>query len=78
MISRYERIKTLDPKTFRGLIAVGIISVDVLTWVTVYEFYTLELKDGVKKMQAYENTAEHFKVSTSTIRRVVSFMNKKA
>lgn len=59
----------------RGLIKAGLFPMDIISQFQIYSFYVTTSK--VKsKMDRYEFTAEQFKVSVSTIRTIVSKMEK--
>lgn len=71
MNNRYEVLKSL--KEFNLLISLGIIPINIVDWIVMYEYYIEERKVN-KKMQSYSNTAENYKVHEQTIMNVVSWM----
>ena len=69
---RYKVLKQLNGK-FRILINLGIIPINIWDWVVMYEYYLEERKVN-GKMQSYQNTAEQYRVSETTIRNLVKWM----
>jgi len=69
---RYKVLKQLNGK-FRILINLGIIPISIWDWVVMYEYYLEERKVNAK-MQSYQNTAEQYRVTETTIRNLVKWM----
>ena len=70
-MNRYGNIKALN--NLNLLVSLGIISITVIDWIVLYEYYLDERKSN-GKMQSYCNTAENYKVNETTIRRIASWM----
>jgi hypothetical protein len=70
-LNRYQTIKLID--NINTLVAMGIISIIVLDWIVIYEYYLIERKT-LGKMQSYCNTAENYKLSERQIMNVVAWM----
>ena len=70
-IDRYEAIcKTENLNT---LIKLGILPLTVLDYKVIYEYYKEERKCNNKKESEF-NTAEEFRISERTVRRVAVWM----
>ena len=69
---RYKVLKQLNGK-FRILINLGIIPISIWDWLVMYEYYLEERKVNAK-MQSYQNTAEQYRVTETTIRNLVKWM----
>lgn len=69
---RYEMLKSLNGQ-FHALIAMGIIPIQISTWISIYNHYLKEIKTN-GKMQSYCNTSERFRCSEKTVMRVVGWM----
>jgi hypothetical protein len=67
---RYELLKSTN---ITPLVASGIISINVATWINIYEYYLHELK-GNQKVNAIQFAADYYRISTPTIYRIISFM----
>jgi hypothetical protein len=71
MSNRYQTIKLIP--NLNKLISLGIIPINVLDWIVIYEYYLSE-RSSLGKMQSYCNTAENYKLSERQIMNVVSWM----
>ena len=69
--NRYEILKGIE--NFDTLISRGIISIIIVDWIVIYEYYLSE-RLTEKKMQSYENTAEKYNISEKQVRNVVNWM----
>lgn len=67
---RYELIKSIN---LTPLVACGIVSINIATWLTIYEFYLNELKDN-QKVIAISFTSDYYKISERNLYRIISFM----
>lgn len=71
----YDFIKSLDNSLFIGMVKRGIISVHVMDYVTIYEFYLNELKTNSKTV-AILATAEKFNCHENTVYNIIKFLQK--
>lgn len=71
----YDFIKSLDNSLFIQMVKRGIISVHVMDYVTIYEFYLNELKTNSKTV-AILSTAEKFNCHENTIYNIIKFLQK--
>jgi len=71
MANRYQTIKALD--NFKVLIALGIVPINIMDWIVIYEYYLSE-REINKKMQSYSNTADNYRLSERQVMNVVSWM----
>lgn len=71
----YEFLKSMDQKQFIEMVKRGIISVHVMDYVTVYEFYINELKTNSKTVSII-STAEKFNCHENTIYNIIKFLQK--
>ena len=67
---RYELLKSTN---LTPLVATGIISINIATWLNIYETYLGEVKEN-EKVVAIQSTADYYNISTPTIYRIISFM----
>lgn len=67
---RYELLKATN---ITPLVASGIISINVATWINIYEYYLQELKDN-QKVLAISFTSDYYKISERSIYKIISFM----
>lgn len=67
---RYEILKGMN---ITPLVASGIISINIATWLTIYDFYLNELKDN-QKVIAISFTSDYYRISERNIYRIISFM----
>ena len=67
---RYELLKATN---ITPLVASGIISINVATWINIYEYYLQELKAN-EKVLAIQFTSDNYRISIPTIYRIISFM----
>ena len=70
-MSRYNVLKKLD--NFNLLISLGVIPINILDWIVIYEYYLSE-REYCKKMQSYSNAAENYKISEKHTLYIVSWM----
>lgn len=70
-LNRYQTIKALA--NFNLLISLGIVPINIMDWIVIYEYYLSE-RETQKKMQAYSNTAENYKLKERQVMNVVSWM----
>lgn len=75
-MNTHELLKFIEnDMTFLNLLKRGIVPLSVLSKKVYYERYLQEIESN-ESLQAIENTAEEYKVSTSTIRRAIIFMTE--
>lgn len=67
---RYNILKEIE---LTKLVARGIVSIHLMDWLVIYEYY-LDERKTLGKMQSYSNTAENYKVDETTVRRLVYWM----
>jgi hypothetical protein len=67
---RYELLKKTD---LTPLVATGIISINIATWLNIYETYLGELKTNVKPL-AIQFTADYYNVSDRHLYTIINFM----
>ena len=67
---RYELLKSTN---LMPLVATGIISINIATWLQIYETYLGELKENIKVV-AIQSTADYYNLSERTVYNVISFM----
>ena len=73
-MNRYEMINQLKQcSNFTQLVASGIVSLSISTWLQIYETYLIELKTNEKSV-AIQFTADYYNLSTRQIYKVLSFM----
>ena len=70
--NRYYTLNS-EFEMIKKYVCLGLIPIHILTWKTIYEFYLDEILYH-SKMQAYQNTAENYRVSEKTIRNIVAWM----
>lgn len=76
MVNRYVLIKKMQSDNNLGnLVASGIISISIPTWLQIYETFLNEKKEYVKVV-AIQNTADFYNLSNSQIYKIISFMTK--
>lgn len=71
----YEFLKSLDDQLFYELVRRGIISVHIMDWITVYDFYLNELKTNSKTV-AIISTADEYDCHENTIYNIIKFLQK--
>ena len=71
MKNRYCVLKEMDDLT--KLVSLCIVSISIMDWIVIYEYYLLERKT-LGKMQSYCNTSENYKMSESQVRNIVYWM----
>lgn len=73
--NRYEVLKSIE---LHKLISLGIVSIHLFDWITIYEWYIKERQTN-NKMQSYANTSEFRKqvISEKTVRNIVKWMETK-
>jgi hypothetical protein len=74
MVNNYEVLKSTP--NINTLIRIGVISCHILSWIQMYEYY-LDRRKSEKKMQAYEDTAENFNISSRQVMNLVNYMESK-
>jgi hypothetical protein len=74
MVNNYSVLKATP--NINTLIQIGVISCHILQWIQMYEYY-LQRRESEKKMQAYEDTAENFKISSRQVMNLVNYMESK-
>lgn len=67
---RYELIKNLN---LAPLVACGVVSINIATWLNIYEFYLNELKENQKAI-AISFTSDYYKISERNLYRIIYFM----
>ena len=67
---RYELLKNTN---ITPLVASGIISINIATWLTIYDFYLNELKEN-QKVIAISFTSDYYNISERNLYRIISFM----
>ena len=67
---RYELLKNTN---ITPLVASGIISINIATWLTIYDFYLNELKEN-QKVIAISFTSDYYRISERNLYRIISFM----
>ena len=67
------RYNLLKETNITPLVASGIISISVATWLTIYEFYLTELKDN-QKVIAISFTSDYYNISERNMYKIISFM----
>jgi len=67
---RYELLKSTN---LTPLIATGIVSINIATWLQVYETYLKELKKNTKVI-SIQFTSDYYSLSIQTIYKVINFM----
>jgi hypothetical protein len=67
---RYELLKKTD---LTPLVATGIISINIATWLNIYETYLGELKENVK-VDSIQFTADYYNVQPRNIYKIINFM----
>ena len=76
MVNRYVLIKKIQfDNNLSNLVASGIISISIPTWLQIYETFLNEKKEYVKVV-AIQNTADYYNLSNSQIYKIISFMTK--
>jgi hypothetical protein len=71
----YEFLKSLDNDLFYEMVRRGVVSVHIMDWVTIYEFYLNELKSNSKSV-AIVSTAEKYNCHENTIYNIIKFLQK--
>jgi len=75
-MNRYEIINQLRNCTnFTQLVASGIVSISIASWLQIYETYLFELKSN-DKPTSIQFTADYYNLSNSQIYKVISFMER--
>lgn len=74
-MNNYDFIKNIGEEKFIQLVSRGIIPINIMDYVSIYEAY-LEDRKNNKKMVSITYCADKFNLSDRTIHRVVKFMNK--
>lgn len=69
----YDFLKNINNNLFLELVRRGIIPVNIMDYLTVYETYLNEVKIN-KKSIAITYCAEKYNCSENTIRNVINFM----
>jgi hypothetical protein len=73
-MTRSEQIRKLtETGELTQMYSNGIIGYKVLMYRDIYFQYDIELRLGVSRMQAIQNTADIFKISNRTIYRAINF-----
>lgn len=67
---RYELLKSVN---LTPLVASGIVSIDIATWLQIYDFYLKELQQN-KKAISIQFTSEYYNISDRSIYRIINFM----
>jgi hypothetical protein len=67
---RYELLKKTD---LMPLISSGIISLNIATWLNIYETYLSELKTNVKTL-SIQFTADYYNISDRHLYTIINFM----
>ena len=67
------RYKLLKETNITPLVASGIISINIATWITIYEFYLNQLNTN-QKVIAIQYSSEYYKISIQTIYKIINFM----
>jgi hypothetical protein len=67
---RYNLLKSID---LTPLVASGIISITIATWLQIYEVYLDELKEN-QKVIAIQFTADYYNISERNIYKIINFM----
>lgn len=71
----YEFLKSLDNDLFYEMVRRGVVSVHIMDWVTIYEFYLNELKNNSKGV-AIVSTADKYNCHENTIYNIIKFLQK--
>ena len=73
-MNRYEIITQLKTcSNFTQLVASGIVSLSISSWLQIYETYLNELKSN-DKPTSIQFTADYYNLSNRQIYKVISFM----
>lgn len=67
---KYDLLKSID---LTPLVASGIISLTIATWLQIYELYLNELKEN-QKVIAIQFTADYYNISERNIYKIINFM----
>lgn len=74
VMNRYEIITQLKTcSNFTQLVASGIVSISIASWLQIYETYLTELKHN-DKPTSIQFTADYYNLSNRQIYKVISFM----
>jgi hypothetical protein len=71
MKNRYQTLKLIE--NLNRLVALGIVPINILDWIVMYEYYLSE-RTKLSKMQSYCNTSENYRLSERQIMNVVAWM----
>lgn len=69
----YDFLKAIPQEQFLEMVRRGIISISIMDYLTVYEFYLNELKSNSKSV-SITSSAEYFNCSEKTIYNIINFM----
>lgn len=75
LFAQIRQFKQKEPILLESLVQKGVISIDVVNRVEMYDFYTA-IYQGNRRMRttAISQTALKFKCSEMTVRRAIDFM----
>ncbi len=71
----YDFLKSIDSGLFLQMVRRGIVPVQIMDWLLIYETYIFQLKTQ-KKTVAITYCAEKYNFSETTIYRIIVYMNK--
>lgn len=72
--NNYEYLKGLPGNVFIELIQRGVISIDIMSRITIYEYFLSEAKNN-KKRVAITFTADKYNLAEKTIYNIINFMS---
>lgn len=72
-LSNYEYLKSIPENTFLELIRRGFLSIDVMSKITIYEYFLHENKTN-KKRVAITFACDKYNLSEKTIYNIINFM----
>lgn len=76
MENRYIIIQKLRANNnLSVLVASGIISLTIPTWLQIYETFLFELKQNARSI-SIQATADNFNVSNSQVYKIIAYMEK--
>ena len=74
-MNNYDFIKSIDKNLYLELVKRGVIPINIMTWVTIYESYNDELKRNKPTLSA-TFTADKYNISESSIWKIKAFMER--
>jgi hypothetical protein len=73
-MTNYEFLKSKDNLELWEFAKRGILPIDIMTKITIYEFYLNEQKTQMSNKVAVQSTADKYNLHFGTIYRIINFM----